>query len=174
MSTDGLTSLAACASPRRPRCERGFTLIELVTCIIIVGLLAAVAGPKFFDTQPFSERGYASEIASALRSARHVAVASSCEVRLTIDPGAGYQALQRAPAGNDCGGGAWTTPVVLSNSAPLAGVPPSGVVANPATVVIFNRDGEAAGGAVLTVGPAGGPVSFTIRLDGVSGLVSVQ
>jgi prepilin-type N-terminal cleavage/methylation domain-containing protein len=168
VSTTGLTLLAVCASPRRPRHERGFTLIELVTCIVIIGLLAAVAGPKFFGTQPFSERGYASEIASALRSARHVAVASACEVRITINPVTGYQAVQRASVGNDCLGAVWTTPVMLSNSAPLSGSPPSGVTATPATIIIFDGKGQASSGAVLTIG------SFTVRLDAVSGFVSVQ
>ncbi|HLC04906.1 MAG TPA: prepilin-type N-terminal cleavage/methylation domain-containing protein, partial [Anaerolineales bacterium] len=33
---------------RKYRCEAGFTLIELLVVIIIIGLLAALVGPKLF------------------------------------------------------------------------------------------------------------------------------
>src|SRR5262245_5589881 len=152
MSTRGLISLAARASRRGPRRERAFTLLELVTCIVIIGVLAAVAAPRFFDTQPFSEHGYAREIASALRSARNTAVASSCEVQFTIDAAGAYQALQRASVMNDCLGAAWTIPVRSPNGALLAGTPPSGVTATPATSIVFDRTGAVVGAApVLTV-----------------------
>ena len=41
---------------------RGFTLIELVTVIVIGGILAAVAGPRFFTQTGYSQRGYTEEL----------------------------------------------------------------------------------------------------------------
>lgn len=148
------------------RC-RGFTLIELVTCIVIIGVLAVVAAPRFFNTQPYDARGYAGEIAAALRAARQVAVASSCEVRVTVGP-AGYQAFQRTAAGNACSsGGAFDVPVQLSDGTMLAGTPPAGVGLAPAAQIVFDRDGQASGApASLTVG------TFTITIVPFSGLVS--
>ena len=147
----------------------GFTLIELVACIVIMAVLAAIAGPRFFNTQPFTERGYATEIAAALRAARQVAVASQCDVRVTIDPATGYEALQRSAAGNACNpAGAWAVPVRLTDGNLLAGAPPSGANVAAATQVIFQSQGSLLGAAPapIVVGP------FSVTVDRFSGFVS--
>ena len=41
------------------RPQRGFTLVELVTVMVIIGILSATAAPRFFDTDVFANRGYA-------------------------------------------------------------------------------------------------------------------
>jgi MSHA pilin protein MshC len=141
-----------------------------VTCIVLIGVLAAVAAPRFFDMQPYNDRGYANEIAAALRAARQVAVASSCEVQVTVD-GTGYQAWQRAAAavGNTCNPvGAWLTPVRLSNGQLLAGTTPEGVAIAPATTqIVFSATGSpTAAPPTITVGS-----TFSITVDAFSGLV---
>src|SRR5262249_12287684 len=146
----------------------GFTLIELVACIVIIAVLAVAAAPRFFETPVYSERGYAGEIAAALRAARQVAVTSSCEVQITLDPVTGYQALQRTALGNSCNpAGAWTVPVRLSDGNVLAGTPPAGVAAAPAALIVFDRTGRASGvPASITVG------AFVVTVAADSGFVS--
>lgn len=140
----------------------GFTLIEVVACIVILALLAAFAGPSFFDRQPFAERGYASEVVAALRSARQVAVSSQCDVLVMLDPATGYQVMQPTAW---CAG-AFTMPVHLTDGNILANVPPPGVALAPATQIRFLPNGTTAAAApTITVG------TFAITVS-ASGYVS--
>jgi MSHA pilin protein MshC len=71
----GQPNAAADCSARSGRCQRGFTLIELVTVIIIVGILAVVVAPRFAD-KTFDQRGFHDAVQAAIQHARRSAVAS--------------------------------------------------------------------------------------------------
>jgi MSHA pilin protein MshC len=81
--------------------SRGVTLVELVTVIVILGILAAMAAPRFFDVGVFEERGFYEEFASALRYAQKIAVGSGCPVRVNITASS-YDLKQQAASGNRC------------------------------------------------------------------------
>ncbi|MDY0397763.1 MAG: type II secretion system protein [Desulfuromonas thiophila] len=49
--------------------QKGFTLIELIVVIVILGILAAVAVPKFVDMQGEAKRGVLNGIRGSLKSA---------------------------------------------------------------------------------------------------------
>ncbi len=85
--------------PAKHRLVRGFTLVELLTTMTIIGVLAAVSGPRFFSTPAFAARGFADDLRGALRYAQHLAIASGCGVQVTIDTG-GYQVMRFG--GGDC------------------------------------------------------------------------
>src|SRR5438105_12071171 len=52
--------------------QQGFTLIELIITIVIIGVLAAVAIPKFLDLSNDAEKGVAAGVAAALASGTSV------------------------------------------------------------------------------------------------------
>lgn len=150
---------------------RGFTLIELVACLVILAVLGAMSASEFIDTQPFDERGYADEVAAALRYAEGVAVASQCNVSFTINT-VGYSAKQRAPApGNTCAtAGAYNQAVARSDGTSLAGTPPKDANVTSGVTIVFGSSGQVTSGISPTLAIG----AITVAVDANSGFVTVQ
>jgi len=148
--------------------HNGFTLVELVTVVVLIGIVTAVAGPRFFNMEAFQTRGYADELASSLRYAQRIAIASNCNVRFRITAG-GYDAFHRNVQATCRTGSAWNRPVRRADGVVLAGVRPNGVAATPAIFQFSNT-----GALVVPTSPAVAVGQFFVTVDPVSGLVSVQ
>lgn len=54
--------------------------------MIIIGIISAVAIPRFFDTDVFRARGFADQVKATLRYAQKVAVAQHRNVCVTVAP----------------------------------------------------------------------------------------
>lgn len=60
---------------RENNMQRGFTLVELIMTLVIVGILAVAAAPRFFDVNVFKSKGFADQLQAALRYAQKEAIA---------------------------------------------------------------------------------------------------
>jgi len=152
---------------RRTRAA-GFTLIELIVVLTLAGVLAAVAGPRFFERGVFDERGYYDQLASALRYAQKLAVASGCPVRATVTA-TGYTLGQQTAAGGHCDPSDTTfaNAVLMPDSQTMVGTAPPGVTVAPAATVVFRAAGDTdlPGNQLINVG------SRTLTIVASSGLV---
>ncbi|NKB38805.1 MAG: prepilin-type N-terminal cleavage/methylation domain-containing protein [Gammaproteobacteria bacterium] len=62
----------------------GFTLIELIVVLILVGVLSLYAASRFFSTTSFDQAGFAQQSLAAIRYAQKLAISSGCDIRLTF------------------------------------------------------------------------------------------
>jgi MSHA pilin protein MshC len=134
--------------------SKGFTLVELITTLIIIALIAAVSGPRFFSINTFRESGFYDETVSAVRYAQKYAVASGCTVRVqTI--ATGFTLYRPASVANCNTPGSYTTPLTdpSGNATTFIRTAPSGVTLSAADFT-FTASGTASvtPSIIVTVG----------------------
>ncbi|HET6655819.1 MAG TPA: GspH/FimT family pseudopilin [Gammaproteobacteria bacterium] len=148
--------------------NHGFTMIELIAVVIIVGILAAFTLPHFLGRAAFDARGVHDSLASALRYAHKVAIASNCPVQVQIQTGS--YSLQQRP--QPCGSGAFSEPVLdPTRNSPFADSNLHGVTLSPATTITFTATGATASGANTTISVTGAGRTRTLTVIGGTGYV---
>jgi MSHA pilin protein MshC len=55
--------------------QMGFTMVELIVVMILIGILSAIAAPRFFDNSTFQSRGFADQVQASLRYGQKEAIA---------------------------------------------------------------------------------------------------
>lgn len=113
--------------------HNGFTLVELIVVILLVGIISVFMVPRFFATNVFAERRAVDEIITALRYTQQLAMNRGVNYRLQINPG--NYAYQRF----DAGSGNWIT-VLNPDGSAINSYPPNITLA--ATTAAFDQLGQ--------------------------------
>jgi MSHA pilin protein MshC len=148
---------------RRRRCRRGFTLIELIAVMTLVGVLAAVVVPRFGVVNGAAAETYRDAVVAGLREAQALSQGhrrlvcaqfdASANLSLRIAANHAATACSHALPGPDA--------QAIYAHAP-AGL---GVVVSPARTLYFQS-----GGTVTASGAGGAASDFTITPTGLAAI----
>ena len=135
-----------CGAPARAA-DRGFSIVELVATLTVIGILAVFAVPRMIDRAAFESRGFYDQAQALVRYAQKIAIAqrqsppkppifvviSTDQIRLCYD----------APC---------VTPVADPESgAPFMLPAPTGVTLDPPTTFSYSGSGAPSSGGVITI-----------------------
>lgn len=114
--------------------QTGFTLVELIIVIVLLGILSVAALPRFFSTNTYKEYFFFYELLNSVRYAQKVAVATGCHVQVATDANA---VVLRRRAG--CTNGLFSVDVIdpSMRATRFEKVLPSGVTLSPANIDIY-------------------------------------
>ena len=90
------------SAQRARRAVCGFTLVELIIVIVLLGVLAVVAAPRIFNSGDFNARGFKDQSLSLLRFAQKVAIAQRRTVCVTFTASTATLQIASAAAATIC------------------------------------------------------------------------
>ncbi|MCA1856244.1 type II secretion system GspH family protein [Massilia oculi] len=163
----------AAVSPQRRR-QTGFTMVELIIVLVLIGVLAALGAGRFADRKDFDAAGFAEQTRSMLRHAQKLAIAQNRSVHVLIEASrislcfnaGACPAASRvpAPAGGNSGSSA-TRAACASTTWFCEGRPAGVTLASAGTLpasLSFDALGRPSAGLALTVGGSGAPVAVNV------------
>jgi len=141
----------------------------MVLVLVILGILSAVAAPRFFSRSGFHELFFFQDSLAALRYAQKLAVASGCEVQVTFTA-SDYALAQRV----SCQTGAFSqaVPNPGTGEATYTNQAPSGTaLASSVNPIIFDVLGRALDASLLVADAAVTVGAQSIDVVGETGFV---
>lgn len=148
--------------------QGGFTLVELIMVMVLLGILAVYAVPKLNIGGTFSARGFGDQVRGQIQYAQKLAIAQRRNVCVAVTASA--VAITKALSGGS-GVGCTVTPQDFLSALPA----PAGVSINTASI-IFDALGQSvdSAGAPLTSNitvTVSGDVATTVTIEQVTGYV---
>ncbi len=147
----------------------GFSLIELITVIILLGILGVVALGRFSGGDVFAARGFFDDTLNAVRFAQKLAISSGCDVRV-ITSASSYQLRQSSTCTADDFANPVASPANRGNNYQNLNIPPGYTLT--AGSITFNARGEREG-ATSDFSLSDGASSYSFRVHASTGLVEV-
>ena len=166
--------------------QRGFTMIELIVIMMVVGIMAVVALPRMDSLRGFDEAGYRDKVKATLEYARKSAVAQRRHTQVitasncmgvwiaSADPDSGFPSSASGPV--LCGSTVTTFPrsLTLPGTGSNAFTPPSnGTLTSTTTTLVFDPLGRPLNstGAILTTATTFNVSGNTVYVEAETGYV---
>lgn len=147
----------------------GFTMVELVVTIVIIGILAATIVPRWSGNSGFDERGFRDRTAAALRYAQKSAIAArltTCAAFVMTPPTVSFR-ISSLNGAVDCSAG---TDLIGPDGLPLVvGATGSATFTAAPASIVFDAAGRPNGAAVISV--SGLPATLAITVEAETGYV---
>jgi len=151
------------------RQNSGFSLVELITVIILLGILGVVALGRFTGGDAFAARGFFDDTVGAVRFAQKLAISSGCDVRVITTAG-GYELRQSSACSANDFSASVANPANRSSNYQNASVP-SGYTLTAGTITFDSRGRREEATSDFILSDAS--TTYRFRVHSSTGLVEV-
>ncbi len=159
--------------------QAGFTLVELIIVMVLVGILSALGAGRFFDRKGFDAAGFAEQSRSMLRHAQKLAIAQNRNVHVRVEASSislcfvagACPAASRVPAPSGGNSGSRATVAACGSSTWLCEGRPQGVTLAAGTALPAALSFDPLGRPVATTGAFTG---FTLTIGGADTPITVN